>query len=386
MPTKYIYTKHDFLIGYGMHREPKNYICSGNKNAHRIFSKISVVLFLIPLIIFTVFSMAPIVFSKTPMYVPTTPTGTTFGFVGIEYEYVIVTMNHDSFWMFDWGDGTATTWLQLEDNQTSITQIHQWSTPGTYQLRMKFKNEQVPEGVWSNPLTVDITTSTSNDFPNKPILRTGKIQGIIGNEYTYSALTTDPHEYQVSYRFDYGNGNLSEWTPNVPSGSSSYDSFTWEKPGEYSIRAQARNQYGLESAWSPPVQIIMKNASEDNGTSVDLVFLNNIYYHIIYTSSYNGTFNNPSSGGSNDIQWKGGGVFLIDDDSDGRWEYLYVPTIGEIQPYQEQVVPQKNIFSDIPWLLILIIVSIILGGIGVVLVLIKTGYIYMYEEEVVVEK
>jgi hypothetical protein len=130
----------------------------------------------------------------------------------------------------------------------------------------------------------------------------------------------------------------------------------------------------------------MKNTSEDNGTSVDLVFLNDIYYQIIYSSSYNGTFYNPSSGGSNDIQWKGGGVFLIDDDSDGRWEYLYVPTIGEIQPYQEQVILQENIFSNVPWFLLLIIVSIILGVIGVVLVLIKKGYIYMYEEEVVVEK
>ena len=373
-------------MGYGMHREPKKYICSGNKNAHRIFSEISIVFFVIPLIIFTVVSMAPIVFAKTPMYIPTTPAGTTFGFVGIEYEYVIVTMNHFSFWMFNWGDGTATTWLQLEGNQTSIVQTHHWSTPGTYQLRMNFKSEQVPEGVWSDPLTVDITTYTSNDFPNKPILRTGKIQGIIGNEYTYSALTTDPHEYQISYRFDYGNGNLSEWTPYVPSGSSSYHSFTWEKPGEYSIRAQARNQYGLESVWSTPVQVIMKNTSEDNGTSIDLVFLNDIYYHIIYSSHYNGTLYNPSGGGLNDIQWKGGGVFLIDDDSDGRWEYLYVPTIGEIQPYQEQVIPQKNIFSNFPWLLILIIVSIILDVVGVVLLLIKKGYIYMYEEEVVVEK
>jgi len=374
-------------MGYGMHRKPKKYICSGNKNAHRIFSEITVVLFMISLIVLTVISIAPIVFSKTPMYIPTTPSGTTFGFVDIEYEYEIVTMNHDSFWMFDWGDGTTTTWLQLESNQTAIVQTHHWSTPGTYQLRMKFKSEQVPEGVWSNSLALDITTYASNDFPNKPILRTGKIQGIIGNEYTYSALTTDPNEYQVSYRFDYGNGNLSEWTPYVPSETSSYRSFIWKTPGEYSLRAQARNQYGLESVWSYPVRVNMKNTSEDNGTSVDIVFLNDIYYQIIYSSSYNGTFYNPSSGGSNDIKWNGGGVFLIDDDSDGRWEYLYVPTIGEIQPYQEHVIPQKNIFSDVPWFLLLIIVSIILGVVGVVLVLIKKGYIYMYEEEeVVVEK
>jgi hypothetical protein len=369
-----------------MHKESKNYFYSDKKDAHRILSEITVVLFMISLIFSSVLSVAPIVFSKTPMFIPTTPSGTTFGYVGIEYEYVIVTMNHDSFWMFDWGDGTATTWLQLEANQTEIVQSHHWSTTGTYQLRMKFKSEQVPDGVWSDPLTVDITTYTSKDFPNEPILRTGKIQGIIGNEYTYSALTTDPHAYQVSYRFDYGNGSLSEWTPFVPSGSSSYRSYTWEKPGVFFIRSQARNEYGLESVWSPPIQVTMKNTSEANGASIDLVFLNDVYYQIIFTSKYNGTLYNPSSGGSNDIQWNGGGVFFIDDDSDGRWEYLYAPAIGEIQPYQEQVVPQKDFFSGFPWLLILIILSIVFGVIGVVVVLIKTGRIYMYEEEVVVKK
>lgn len=375
-----------FLMDYGMHSIIKTHVCRGNKDAYRFISKVAFVFILVPMMIFTVPSISPTALSKTPMFIPSTPTGTTFGFVGIDYQYVIVTMNPDSSWMFDWGDGTNTSWLTLEANKTSIVQTHQWSAPGSYQLHVKFKSETVSYGIWSDAMIIEINTYSSEDFPNRPVLYTGKIQGIVGNAYTYSALATDPHEYLVCYRFDFGNGNPSEWTAYVPSGSSAYLSFAWEKPGVYVLRAQAKNHYGLESVWSDPVQVIMKNTSEDNGVSIDLLVIDAVHYQIIYTSKYNGSFYDPSSGASNDIKWKGGNVFLIDGDSDGRWEYLYAPSIGQIQPYIEPIVPQKNFFSDFPWFIILLIISIVLGIISVILVLIKKGYIYLYEEEVSVKK
>lgn len=372
-------------MGYGMHTRTKKYLwCS--MNAHSIFSQRISMLFMVLVVVFPLIYITPIVFSKTPMYIPSTPSGTTFGYVGVDYDYVIVTMNPDSSWLFDWGDGTTSEWLQLEDNQTSITQTHRWNIPGIYQLHVKFQSDTVPYGIWSDAMIVEITTYSSKDFPNKPILRTGKIQGIAGYEYTYSAMTIDPHGAQVCYRFDYNNEIVSEWTPFVPSGTVSYLPFVWAKPGEYFIRVQALNQYGLESLWSDTVQITMKNASEDNGASVDLLVLNDINYHIIFISNISGTFYNSSAGVSSDVKWEGEGVFLIDDDSDGRWEYLYAPAIGEIQPYQEKIVAQENLFSGITLLLIIIIVSIVIIVVGVVLILVKTGYIYLYEEEVVVEK
>ena len=330
--------------------------------------------------------MILIVSSDTPMYIPSTPSGTTFGYVGLEYDYIIVTMNPDSYWMFDWGDGTNTSWLQLVDGQTSITQTHRWNSPGMYQLHVKFRSETVPYGIWSDALIVEIAEFSTEDFPNKPILRTGKIQGFSGYEYTYSALTIDPHGSQVCYRFDYNNEIVSEWTPYVPSNTVSYLPFVWEKPGEYSIRVQARNMYGLESLWSDSIHIVMKNTSEDNGASVDLLVLNDITYHIIFTSNVSGTFYNSSAGISSDVKWTSGGVFLIDDDSDGRWEYLYTPAIGEIQPYHESIVSEADFFSSIPLFLIFIIITIVMVVIGVIVILVKTGYIYLYEEEVIVEK
>jgi hypothetical protein len=355
---------------------------SGEKDCTGAFFRLFLVSSLSCLLCCSFFFVSPVVDSKTPMYIPSTPEGTTFGYVGIDYEYAIVTLNPDSLWMFDWGDGTNSSWLQLEQNQTSITETHHWDEVGTYQLHVKYKSETAPYGIWSDAKIVEISAYSNDDSPYTPILYTGKIQGVNNTVYTYSALTRDPYDYQVCYRFDYGNGTFSEWTPYVPSGASSYLSFAWESPGVYVLRTQAKNQYGLESGWSDPVQIIINDKAAANGASIDLLVIGNITYQIIYTSEYEGTFYNPATGTSNDILWKGGGVFLIDDDSDGRWEYLYIPSIGQIQASVEPVPSENNIFFEVPWMIILIILIIIFGVVGVVLVLLKTGYLYLYEEEV----
>ena len=330
----------------------------------------------------TLFFSSLVVFADTPMYIPSTPIGPTFGYVGIEYEYTIVTLNPDSSWMFDWGDGTNTSWMQLQDNQTRITESHQWNAVGTYQVHVKYKSDTTPNGVWSDAKMVEITTYSSYDFPNPPIISTGKIQGFNNTMYTYSAVTTDPAGYSVCYRFGYGNETLTDWTPYVPSGTSSYLSFSWQNPGVYELRTQACNQNGLESAWSEPVEIIISDKETDMGASIDLVILNNITYHVIFTSEYGGTFSNPATGASTDIRWVDGDIFLIDDDGDGRWEYLYSASIGQIQLYEEPESSEGNYRIETPWLLVLIILIIIFGVVGVFLVLLRTGYLYVYEEEV----
>jgi hypothetical protein len=321
------------------------------------------------------------------MYIPSIPTGTTYGYVGIDYEYAIVTLNPDSYWMFDWGDGTNSSWLQLEQNQTSITETHHWDAVGTYQVHVKYKSDTAPYGIWSDAMLVEITTYSNDDYPDTPFLYTGKIQGFNNTQYTYSAITTDPAEYLVCYRFDYGNGTFSDWTPLVPSGTSSYLMFAWDAPGIYTMRIQAKNQYGLESAWSNPIQIIMMDKTIEKNETIDALYINNITYQIIFTSETTGTFYNPDTGASNDILLKGSGVYLIDDDSDGRWEYLYIPSIGQIQLFTEPISTETTtVFYQIPWLIIIIILIIVFGIIGVVFVLVKTGYLYVYEEEVQTEK
>lgn len=362
----------------------KQHTRTGRKSVYTLSARSVITLFLL---VFTCFFLPSSTLVEAENYVPSTPTGSTIGFVNIEYEYTIVTLNTQSSWMFDWGDGTTTDWLQITGSETSITRSHHWDSVGGYHVRVQFKNEFYQNGVWSNPVTVIISSSIGDNLPDEPLFLLGTIQGFIGEYYVYAASTTDPNDYQVCFRCDWGDENISEWTSLVPSGAHATVTYSWENPGEYSVRIQAKNQYGLESFWSDPVHVTISNTSLGESNTIDLIVLNGISHHIVYTSDQNGIFYNSSSGGSSAIQGIGGGDYLIDDDSDGTWEYVYTPITGSIELYDEPVITQNQVFFLFTgiWPLIFIIVGIVIGITGTVLILIKKGYIYMYEE-IVVEK
>jgi len=322
--------------------------------------------------------------AHTITYVPTPPTGSSYGFVNVTYNYSVITLNRNASWLFDWGDGTATSWLQLADGETSIIQSHHWGTPGTYQLRVQFKNDKFPEGVWSTPLSVAITSPTMGDYPRAPVLISGKVQGVAAAQYTYAAAACDPHGYQVSYRFDWGDGNCSAWTAFAASDAPGLASYYWEEPGTYSLKMQAKNYYGLQSVWSEPIPIVIQAASDD-GSSVDRVTIKNVSYRITYTSSNTGTLYNSSSGTSSSLLWSGGGEFLLDTNMNGQWDFVYAPLKGLLLPMQESVVPQEFMIFGLSLFSFVVLVGIVISILTAVVVLVKTGYIYVYEK-IVVEK
>jgi hypothetical protein len=329
------------------------------------------------------FTLLPIVCSRTQAFTPTPPVGPTRGYINIDYEFSIVTMNQNASWLFNWGDGSNSSWLNITEGESSIVQTHRWVTAGMYQVILQYKNEFFIQPVSSPPLVVNISNYSLIDIPSRPIIYMGKIQGAIGNQYTYYVRSTDPQDSQLCYRFDAGDAGYTKWTSLIPTGSSCSFSHTWSEAGEYLIRVQARNQYGLESEWSDLIHVIMKNTSNDDERSIDILVLNNCSHHIIFTSSRNGTFYNSTTGLINSLQWMGGGEYFIDDDIDGSWDYLYAPSIGEIQSIQQHLVLDTNIFVEIPWLLLFIIVGSIISVLSVVIILVKIGFIYVYEEVVV---
>jgi hypothetical protein len=362
----------------------KRQIIRGKQN--KLFATCTIAILLIcTTLVFLLSSSTPTILVKGTSYIPAPPEGVSFGFVNTDYEYRVVTMNYNATWRFDWGDGTITPWLKLIEGQTAITQTHRWATQGTYFVRVQFRNEQILSGVWSTPLEVSISVYSTADFPPPPRVICGTIQGFSSHLYYYTVCANTTATNQISYSFDWGNGYTSEWTSLVPSATVFVVPSIWGTPGEFYIKVKARNQYNLESPWSSPIRISMKNATDVNETTIDLIVLNGIEHHIMFFSQDNGIFYNSSSHFSSDILSRGNGEYLIDDDSDGKWEYLYAPAIGEIQQYPDQVSAQKDFFSQIPWMLLLIIVSIIISVICIIFVLIRTGYIYITEEPVLKE-
>jgi hypothetical protein len=99
--------------------------------------------------------------SNSAPYKPNPPSGPTTGAANVEYTYSGNTSdpNGDNiYYLFDWGDGTNSSWLGPYPSGDPVEANHVWAFGGTYDVKLKAKDVSV-DGPWSDPLTVQITGS-----------------------------------------------------------------------------------------------------------------------------------------------------------------------------------------------------------------------------------
>lgn len=89
----------------------------------------------------------------------------------------------------------------------------------------------------------------------------GPSLGSPGVEYTFSASVTDPEPYNISCKWDWGDGNISDWVGPYSSGQTISASYAWTQAGVYEIKAKFKDQYEAESNWSEPYSINIINTS-----------------------------------------------------------------------------------------------------------------------------
>ena len=132
---------------------------------------------------------------------------------------------------------------------------------GTYSLRFKAQDEHGVESGWSTPTFVTITENVSNHPPNTPNTPSGPTTGEIGTSYSYFTSSTDPNSDQVRYCFDWGDGNLSNWTAWVDSGTTGSSIHVWSTYGVFQVKAKTQNNHGLESNWSSALMVTITPAN-----------------------------------------------------------------------------------------------------------------------------
>lgn len=86
--------------------------------------------------------------------------------------------------------------------------------------------------------------------PITPDAPSGPDSGSVGIRYHFSTSTTDPENNQISYQFDWGDGEISDWTRYYPQSQSVSESHYWQNEGQYSVKVRARDTKGLVSNWS----------------------------------------------------------------------------------------------------------------------------------------
>jgi len=145
-------------------------------------------------------------------------------------------------------------------------EAHQWSLTKMYtdNLWYYLKYETFEWGaLWGNPDLTMASVSTSNP-PNQPDKPSGTNKGAVNMQYAFSTKTTDPDGDQVYYKWDWGDGNQSDWLGPYNSGLTTQALHTWTQLGTYEIKAKAKDINEATSDWSESFVIeIVENQPPD---------------------------------------------------------------------------------------------------------------------------
>jgi len=89
---------------------------------------------------------------------------------------------------------------------------------------------------------------TSHHAPTPPTI-TGTTSGKTDTEYKFTFVSTDQEGDEISYYIDWGDNSNTSWTRLKPSGEEINASHSWLENGNYTIKAKAKDTYGVESDW-----------------------------------------------------------------------------------------------------------------------------------------
>jgi outer membrane protein assembly factor BamB len=91
--------------------------------------------------------------------------------------------------------------------------------------------------------------------PDAPTIPVGPMNAASNIPLNFSTVTTDFEGDQISYWWDWGEGNHTDWigpfNPNEPMTAN----YSWVNNGTYSVRVKAKDSAGHESAWSEPLTV-----------------------------------------------------------------------------------------------------------------------------------
>jgi parallel beta-helix repeat protein len=93
------------------------------------------------------------------------------------------------------------------------------------------------------------TVGESANSPPYPPVITGPSKGKPNVEYTYTFTTTDPDEHDLYYYIEWGDGTDTGWLGPNMSGDTLTSTHSFTTKGVYTVKAKAKDTFGLESEW-----------------------------------------------------------------------------------------------------------------------------------------
>jgi len=209
--------------------------------------------------LFCMFSLCkkPPVALHTPS-TPATPSGASTGVTDTAYSFRTLSYDPDSDYIsyrvsVTGRDTTGwTQWMNSGDTFGFSLSFHE---PDTYAIKVQAKDRDDSISAWSDAHEV-VISSRPNRAPILDSITVIPVQ-FTTLKYQSRAFPTDPDSDAVACRWDWGDGDTSAWRAfgRAP-GYFWSEGHSYTSPGSYSVRAQAKDTWGLLSDWTQPKTVV----------------------------------------------------------------------------------------------------------------------------------
>jgi len=175
-----------------------------------------------------------------PPETPTKPEGVETWIIDIETSFSTSTTDPEEeqvYYMFDWGDGNLSEWVGPYDSGETGGASYTWTELGDYEIRAVAKDINGVQSNWSEPAFISIV---ENEPPAKVTID-GPTWGLGGKKYDFTIVSTDADEHDIYYRVDWDDEQSTGWLGPYSSGEQITLNHSWNKKGEYWIKAWAKD-------------------------------------------------------------------------------------------------------------------------------------------------
>jgi PKD repeat protein len=217
-------------------------------------------------------------------------------------------------WRWSFGDG-------ITANGTTVS--HLYTEAGVYTVLLTVTDNDGATDTYETVARVKL--------PNRPPLQptlTGPLEGNRNISYIFSAVTTDPDEDDVRYMILWGDSSQNT-SPFFRSGHSIQTLHQWAAWGFYTVQVYAQDPSNVTSG---VYEIVV---------AIDVRYVGSLGY-LINTDSigqfdvfYSNLTRNQTS-----VQRQPTGVYLIDTNGDGKYDYQYDPSSSSFREYPETLGPE----------------------------------------------
>ena len=242
------------------------------------------------------------------------------------------------------GDTLTYHWDFGDGNTSNLKNpTHTYTKPGNYTVILLVEDST---GKNDTDKTFAVITTIPN-YPPGNLKITGETQGKKNQNYNYTFTATDPDNDTITYNINWGDGN-NITKENLTNGTTYETNHSWNSYGIYKITFKATDQNNATTTKTITIYIDIQTINELNGYLIDE------NSDDIYDLFHNNTTNNDTA-----VKQQTNGKYLIDDNGDGNWDYIYDPDTKTLEKYTEK--PKGESDNTIWYLAGILLILVILG-------------------------